>query len=119
MLEAAMLIPERATTYRAVAESVARWVIAYGWNGRCFADVLERDGTQASAHFYMVRSDAWVFSAMAAAVKHLGEGPWHDVIEPCFETMASVGFSGPESHASCLRKRLILGAIRFAKARLR
>lgn len=116
MLEASSLVPDRATAYRTVADSVARWTIAHGWRGQCFADVLERDGTQDPARLYMVRSDAWVFNAMAAAVKHLGAGPWSDVVEACFQTMESVDFSGPESHATCKRKRLVISMLRFAKS---
>jgi len=63
----------------------------------------------------MVRSDAWVFNTLACATKYLGDGPWVNVAELCFHKMESVDFSGPESHASTYRHRMVGAALNVSK----
>lgn len=112
MLEAAVVIPERRETYHRVAREVLEWILRHAWNGSHFDAIVEADGRKVEPRQYMVRSDAWVFNAVAAAAKHLGDGPWMGVLEPCYMKMASVDFSGPESHASNTRTRAVHAAIR-------
>ena len=52
-----------------------------------------------------MRSEAWIFNALAAARKCLGDGPWSAIAEKCYLGMAAADFSGPESHALTRRKR--------------
>jgi len=115
LLEAAILLPERADAYRSTAQEVMEWIVTHGWRHSHFADVLKPDGSDAASLWYMVRSDAWVFNAVAAAEKHLGSGSWSPCIEPCYLRMASVNFSGPESHSTCLRRRLATRGLVLAK----
>lgn len=115
MLEAAVVVPERRDTYHRVAREVLAWILQHGWNGRHFDAVLDAAGRPVTPRRYMVRSDAWVFNALAAAAKHLGEGPWLAAAEPCFATMAGVHFSGPESHASTRRTRAVAAVLRRVK----
>jgi mannose/cellobiose epimerase-like protein (N-acyl-D-glucosamine 2-epimerase family) len=114
MLEAAVVVPERAEVYRATADKVLDWILQYAWNGEHFEAILARDGTRVEPRYYMVRSDAWVFNAFAAARKHLGDGPWSDVAQKCYKKMESVDFSGPESHASRKVNRLLLRMCAYA-----
>lgn len=107
MLEASVVVPERKTTYHTVARRVVDWIVQHAWNGEHFVAVLDKTGTAVSCD-YMVRSDAWVFNALAAAQKHLGPGPWTELAENAFLKMDSVDYSGPESHASTRKKRLIV-----------
>lgn len=115
MLEAAVVVPERAAAYRAVAEKVLDWILKHAWNGEHFEAILTRDGARVEPRYYMVRSDAWVFNALAAARKHLGDGPWSDVAEKCYQKMEAVDFSGPESHASRKVTRLLLRVYALAR----
>lgn len=105
MLEASVVVPERKSVYEKAACEVFEWIRAHGWNGRSFEAILHKDGTRVDPQYYMVRSDAWVFNACAAAAKHLGAGPWSEIAETCFATMEQADFSGMESHASCWRRR--------------
>lgn len=100
LLEAARVVPERAEIYTAAADDAARWVMRWAWTGTSFHAVLNPDGSSLDASPYMVRSDAWVLNAMAAAHRDLAPGPWGQALEPCYQTMAAHRFSGPESHAS-------------------
>ncbi|MBN1505721.1 MAG: hypothetical protein JW955_02685 [Sedimentisphaerales bacterium] len=110
MLEAGVVIPECSTAYRGVARHTLMWVLEHAWNGEYFEAVLERDGAHVQPGGYMVRSDAWVFNALAAAVKYLRDDPWTDIAERCYRKMESVDFSGPESHASRKTARVLLHA---------
>ena len=115
MLEAAVVVPERREAYHRVAHEVLEWILRHAWNGQHFEAVVEADGRKVEPRRYMVRSDAWVFNALAAAAKHLGDGPWTALLEPCYAKMASVDFSGPESHASTVRSRAVLATLRKLK----
>lgn len=107
LLEAANVIRERQNEYRRVARKVLEWIVEYSWNGEHFRAILNQDGSSVKPCYYMVRSDAWVFNALAASSKYLGNIPWEGVIESCFNKMNSVAFSGPESHASNALARVI------------
>jgi hypothetical protein len=100
LLEAAVLLDDRRAAYRQVAREVLDWMLRHGFNGQHFEAVLRPDGSRPPRQPYMVRSDAWVFNALAAAAKHLGPGTWHAVANVCYQKMQAVDFSGPESHAS-------------------
>ncbi len=108
MLEAAVAVPERADTYREVARKVMAWVLEHAWNGTHFEAVLASDCSYVKPRHYMVRSNAWVFNALAAAEKHLGDGPWSNIAEICYQKMESVDFSGLESHGSRRTARILL-----------
>jgi hypothetical protein len=112
LLEAAVLLPERRDVYHAVARRVCGWLIDNAWTGKHFHAFVTEQG-EPVGDTPMVRSDAWVLSAMASACHHLGEGPWWDVVDPCFCNMAAVDFSGLESHASSPAKRATERAVRF------
>ena len=106
MLEAALVIPDRSEVYRQVARDVLDWILKHAWNGQHFEAILQKNGAKVDPRYYMVRSDAWVFNAFAAGGKHLEAGPWAEVAETCYQKMASVDFSGPESHATNRRVRI-------------
>lgn len=115
MLEAAVSIPDRCEQYHAVAIDVLDWIVRYAWNGQHFEPILQKDGGRVEPSHYMVRSDAWVFNALASTVKHIGECSWIDIIEKCYHKMESVDFSGPESHASNRRVRTAVTALKGVK----
>lgn len=115
MLEAAVVLPERREDYEKVARAVFDWIATHAWNGNSFEAILQKDGKRIDPRFYMVRSDAWVFNACAAAAKHLGPGAWGEMSEACFATMERADFSGMESHASCWRRRAFAGMWRVVK----
>lgn len=97
-LEASKICPDLAVSARALAVKTLYWILHYSWNGKYFYPVISKDGRPVERS-YMIRSDAWVFNAFAAARLHLGEGPWDEVIELCWQRMEKFDFSGPESHA--------------------
>ena len=111
------MLPDRKERYERLARRAAEWILEHSWNGEYFYPILDRNGTVTLVD-YMVRSDAWVFNAMAAASKYLGEGPWDEAIGPCFERMESADFSGPETHASKWWKRLAGRGIGYAQRAL-
>ena len=106
MLEAAVVVPDRSEAYLKVAIEVLDWIVTYAWNGEHFEAILEKDGSHVESIFYMVRSDAWVFNSLAAAVKHIGDDRWQDIAEKCYCKMEHCNFSGPETHASNLRLQI-------------
>lgn len=108
MLEASVVLPERAEIYRGVARDVLDWILKYGWNGEHFEAILNNDGSSVEHRAYMVRSDAWVFNALSAASKHFRNEQWNNIAEKCYQKMESVNFSGPESHASIHSKRIVV-----------
>lgn len=115
MLEAALVIPSRKSRYHNTARFVIDWIIKYGWNGNYFDSVLNRDGTCAENGQYMVRSDAWVFGALASATKHWGSGPWTSIAEMCYSNILAVDFSGPESHAQTWYAKACSKALAFVR----
>ena len=117
MLEAAVVIPDQRETYHKVARDVLAWILEHAWNGQYFEAILQENGGKVEPRHYMVRSDAWVLNALAAAAKHLDDGPWNDISRECYEKMESIDFSGPESHASNLRTRMVV-AVWVAMKRL-
>ena len=112
MLEAAVILPTLRSTYHRVARRTLEWIIQYGWNGKHFEAILHPDGSGAATCGYMVRSEAWVFNALAAAAKHLGNGPWNDLAEQCYANIDAVDFSGPEIHASTTIARTMISLYR-------
>lgn len=112
LLEAALLLPDRRDAYHAVARRVCHWLIDNAWTGKNFHAVVTPEG-EPVGETPMIRSDGWVLSAMASACHHLGEGPWWDVVDPCFGNMQAADFSGLESHASSATKRATERAIKF------
>jgi hypothetical protein len=115
LLEAAVMMPDRSELYRKVASDILDWVVSYAWNGYHFEAILTNDGSHVDTRLYMVRSDAWVFNALAAAAKHLGSDQWRDITEKCYQKMESVDYSGPESHASSLRSQIAITIWSFFK----
>jgi hypothetical protein len=113
MLEAAVVIPDRREAYHKVANDVLEWVINYAWTGDRFEAILNKDGSRVDPRHYMVRSDAWVFNALAAAAKQFGMGTYGDIAEKCYAKMESVDFSGPESHASRRSTRAVVSVFRM------
>ena len=105
LLEAATLFPDRRDIYQAMAGSTLGWLLDHSWNGEYFYAILNKEG-EVKLPDYMIRSDAWVFNALAAATKHLGSGPWVDIAERCYLSMDVADFSGPETHASNRWKRM-------------
>lgn len=108
MLEAAVVIPDQRETYHKVARDVFTWILEHAWNGQYFEAILHKNGGKMEPRHYMVRSDAWVLNALAAAAKYLDGGLSNDICEACYGKMESVDFSGPESHASNLRTRMVV-----------
>jgi len=106
MLEASVIVPDRRAPYFEVAKAILDWIIKHAWNETFFDPILHQNGSPVLPSRYMVRSDAWVFNALSAATKHLGQGAWTDIADQCYRKIASVHFSGPESHASTKRSRM-------------
>lgn len=107
LLEAARVVAVRAEAYHGAAREIIDWMLAKVWNGEYFIPVLEPDGAIKESE-YGVRSEAWVFNALAAAEKYLGHGAWTPVAEACFARIAAANFSGPEYHASTPWKRAVV-----------
>lgn len=107
MLEASGIDESCRNSYHTVARRTLDWIIDHGWRGGRFSAVLSPTGERIGVDRYMVRSDAWIFNALGAATLHLGPGRWTEVADRCYRTMAAANFSGPESHASNRRTRLL------------
>lgn len=105
-LLAADTTPCHAPRYHRGARKVLDWLCSSAWCApeQRFYAIVSSTGRPVLQQ-YMVRSDAWVFAALAQAQLSLGDGSWSELIEPCYQTMASASFSGPETHASNLRTR--------------
>ncbi len=100
LLEAMEVTPGEAhAAYEALVETTVRWVVEHSWNGKFFIPVLHPDGSPLSSR-YMVRSDAWVFAGLAAALCHGTSSVSTDILEACYRRMERRDFSGPESHAT-------------------
>ena len=112
MLEASDLIEDRRDNYIQTAKCTLNWILKYAWNGEYFFPILDSMGNVILSE-YMVRSDAWVFDALACACKFLGSGPWLEIAEKCFCNMKKVDFSGPENHATTFSKRATLSLYRL------
>ncbi len=114
-LEAAKILPSQKDRYAKVATEILNWIIKHAWNGEYFEAILNRNGTTIDSFPYMVRSDAWVFNAIATYARFFGDGPWVDIADRCYQKMESVDFSGVESHASCFRRRFLFKLINACK----
>jgi hypothetical protein len=117
LYEAASVIDERQKRYREVAAEIIAWLLEYAWNGDHFHPILSHSGVPTETA-YMVRSDAWVFNAIAGAYAHAGGDELLDVAERCFVRMARCDFSGPESHASNKRIRAVHAALHRLRSTL-
>lgn len=114
LLEAAAVHPDRSGDYQRVAMDVIEWIVAHSWNGDFFNPVLTREGHCVKPGSYMVRSDAWVFGAIAAASRFKPCETYSDIAHTCYDRMLKADFSGPESHASTLRTRWVAHSIQRA-----
>lgn len=114
LLEAAVVNEDRRGAYEAAARAVLDWLIEHSWTSETFHETLTRRGDLPPAvqRRYMVRSDAWVFNALASARKHLGDSRCEGIADRCYTRAASVDFSGPESHASSFSKRMVTRVFR-------
>lgn len=117
LLEASSVLPDRRETYTTAARFVLDWLLDNAWTGEYFLEVLSRKGTISPSHRreYMVRSNAWVVNALAVAQNHLGNGRWTEFIEPCYQKMEDLDFSGPENHATNARKRFFSALMKLLK----
>ena len=94
------------------AKKVYNWLLEYSWNGEYFYPVLYQDG-KVKNDWYMVRSDAWVFSSLSKYYLFFSEEKTEKIINNLYEKMHSVNFSGPESHAQDLKKKVIVKLIKL------
>jgi hypothetical protein len=111
LYEAARVIDDRRDRYRAVAAEIIAWLLEHAWSGEHFYPILSHTGTPLETA-YQVRSDAWVFNAIAGAHLHAGGDELLEVAERCYAKMARCDFSGPESHASNRRIRAVHAALK-------
>ncbi|MBS8240735.1 hypothetical protein DYI22_09450 [Marinobacter lipolyticus] len=72
-----------------------------------YADAFSLDG-RIIDHGYMVRSEAWIFSALAASLKTSSTQDTDvlERLEVMYDMMSNEEFSGYESHALSKRKRI-------------
>lgn len=115
LIEAASALPERRSIYERVARETIHWILQNAWTGDHFAAATSRSGVRIEPDWYMVRSDAWVFSALGAAAKAFPDLEVEEIAEKCYSRMEAVDFSGPESHATNIRLRVVGSALRAAK----
>ena len=115
LVEAAYVREDRAAAYREVARSNIEWILKHAWAGDYFFPVLTPEGEPVGSRQYMVRSDAWVFNALASAIREFPDIDQWNVAETCYQHMEDVNFSGPESHASNRRLRMTSAALRAGK----
>ncbi len=97
MIEAAIVLPDRRDLYLETGKFQLDWFVRHAWNGEFFYDVLTPEGKPYSTD-YMVRSDAWVFQAVARAFLCWRDPVCAEIAEKCYRKMESVDFSGPEKH---------------------
>ncbi|ATP57962.1 hypothetical protein CPT03_16580 [Pedobacter ginsengisoli] len=101
-----------------VIESVVKFIIDSGWNGKYFYPVVSIQGNKMS-DVYMVRSDAWVFNNLASVLDYktikIDKNALVNILDRCYVMMHSVNFSGKESHASSLRTRFVGKIIKLFK----
>ncbi len=105
-------IPSRRADYRAAAEQVVRWLLDHAWNGAFFWPILGREGIPLDRRYY-VRSDAWVFNALALAMQN-GLDVEASVMEATYTRMEEQDFSGIENHATSPRIRFVRAALNGA-----
>lgn len=109
------LIKDKADNYLDAALKALDYLIDNAWNGDYFEAVLNDNGEKYSYSPYMVRSDAWIFNALAESYNTLSYEGLDDIIEKTFCKMEEVDFSGPESHASNIRIRSIGKIVKLLK----
>lgn len=107
-IEASKLIEEKKEEYLKMSKKVIDWIIKYSWNGNYFEPILSESGVPSKVMSYMVRSDAWVFNSFSLYYKEVDKNEEiKKIIETCYKKMEKVNFSGPESHASSKRKKVL------------
>ena len=98
--------------YLEESKCLANNIIEAAWSGEYFYPILNKSGDTPIVNAYMVRSDAWVFNALAGLyAEDTTNVQLCDILEKCFSKMEYNDFSGVESHASNKRTRLISSVI--------
>jgi len=120
LIEAAKLLPDKRNVYVKQATDVIDWIVNNSWNGDFFSPILTKSGEIVGLNEYMVRSDAWVFNALAAYFKDVSrDEKFETILEKCYLKMESCDFSGKESHAGSFRKKLFSKLVGFLRKVIR
>jgi len=88
------------------AKSIISWILKYSWNGDYFFPIVDKSGVVKDKRFY-VRSDAWVFNALALAIREkVIDSSFVSICDRNYIMMERTNFSGPENHATNIRIRV-------------
>jgi hypothetical protein len=108
LIEASKIVKTKKTEYISYADYVIKWLVRNSWNGEYFEPIITKEGKKASYNGYMVRSDAWVFNSLATYYKEVDMNlTYLEILEKCYIKMERNDFSGRESHASSLPKKIV------------
>jgi hypothetical protein len=102
-------------SYKEAAIKVKNWLIKYSWNGNYFYASLKPLNGNVNNDTYMVRSDAWVFNALSNFHYNYQSTDLKLIIENTYLKMEECDFSGRETHAQNLRKKIIFSIIKFIR----
>lgn len=109
-LAAGQIVEKQRERYNSIAERELNWILSNSWNGEYFRPIVQNDGSTFWMDRYMVRSDAWVFNAIASHRLYSGPNDLERIAEKVFLKADYEDYSGYETHASNARTRLV-GAI--------